>query len=292
MSKLTDAIIAASSAKVLQDGAGLVLRRFGKDQWVKRIRQGGKERMATLGTYPAMSIEMARQAAGAAPSAAQPPAKDRALAQLRNTPQLSGTATQVALERIGKDGKEAALKVTAPGGAPTFASVAAEWLRRGRGAAPATVAAHKRAVALMGSLHIVPIDAIDWEQARACLQGIQDQHGVYTAHRTKFLMRKIFTYARENCVRSLVNPVADSDTWLEDKPRAKHHAAIVDPVEFRKLVTEVSLCGLYDADRVCSPNVGNALRLLLHTVVRQGELRGARWGEFKGDLWEIPAARM
>jgi integrase len=144
----------------------------------------------------------------------------------------------------------------------------------------------------MGSLHIVPIDAIDWEQARACLQGIQDQHGVYTAHRTKFLMRKIFTYARENCVRSLVNPVADSDTWLEDKPRAKHHAAIVDPVEFRKLVTEVSLCGLYDADRVCSPNVGNALRLLLHTVVRQGELRGARWGEFKGDLWEIPAARM
>jgi integrase len=40
------------------------------------------------------------------------------------------------------------------------------------------------------------------------------------------------------------------------------------------------------------PRTVLSLRIIMHTFVRTGELRGARWAEFEGDLWRIPAGRM
>ena len=67
-----------------------------------------------------------------------------------------------------------------------------------------------------------------------------------------------------------------------------------DRAQFAVLAIDVSLAALQGEERVA-----NALRLLMLTAVRQGELTGATWGEFK-DLdklldsarWEIPAGRM
>jgi integrase len=35
-----------------------------------------------------------------------------------------------------------------------------------------------------------------------------------------------------------------------------------------------------------------AIELVMHTFVRTGEIRTARWAEVEGDLWRIPAERM
>ena len=70
----TDAIAALPDGKTLTVEPGLrLLRRGSALIWQTKWRAAGKGCTKVLGTYPAMSIEMARQAAaGAARGAAQP----------------------------------------------------------------------------------------------------------------------------------------------------------------------------------------------------------------------------
>jgi integrase len=46
-----------------------------------------------------------------------------------------------------------------------------------------------------------------------------------------------------------------------------------------------------DGDRLYDPRVAGYVRLLVLTGSRSAEVRGARWEEGRGDLWEIPAER-
>ena len=71
------------------------------------------------------------------------------------------------------------------------------------------------------------------------------------------------------------------------KPReVKHRAALSD----RELPDFLAKLDTYNGD----PTTANALRLLILTATRPGEVRGARWCEFDMDaaLWIIPAERM
>jgi integrase len=83
------------------------------------------------------------------------------------------------------------------------------------------------------------------------------------------------------------NPMLDLVPSEILKPRqVQHRAALSD----RDLPEFLAKLDAYDGD----PHTVHALRLLMLTATRPGEVRGARWAEFDlaAALWVIPAERM
>jgi len=70
-------------------------------------------------------------------------------------------------------------------------------------------------------------------------------------------------------------------------PIVKHHSAITDPAELRKLLRAIDK---YKGE----PTTKLALRLTPHLFVRPGELRKAEWSEFDLGkcIWSISASKM
>jgi integrase len=80
------------------------------------------------------------------------------------------------------------------------------------------------------------------------------------------------------------NPAADLHVALKAVPKGKHRSALAEsdlPDFFRRLAS-------YDGDR----QTVVALKVVAHTFVRTDEIRFAKWDEFEGDIWRIPAERM
>lgn len=84
-------------------------------------------------------------------------------------------------------------------------------------------------------------------------------------------------YHRDNPAVALRGSVIQSDT--------QHHPAL-DPEQFGEFITRVENSAMRAQERL-------ALNVVLHTFVRNSELRFARWGEIdlSRSLWEIPAKR-
>ena len=279
-----EAIATLPDGKTLTVESGLrLLRRGSALIWQAKYRAAGKGRTKVLGTYPALSLESARAAAGAARGAAQPPSVSKV-----------------------------SPKVTAPaGGAPTFATVAAEWLRLpladGDPPAPETIEARERMVANMGPLHNRPIDAITKAECLALVRAIQapDERGKtrrFTAKRTLAALKDIFDLYSVTA-DNFLNPCAVTKKWLI-APKKGKYPAIVEAAAFLQLAEHVEIWAHERLEahtrsdkRAQVPSVINALRLSMHVVVRQGELRKARWGQFH-DLdnpearWIIPPEQM
>lgn len=112
-------------------------------------------------------------------------------------------------------------------------------------------------------------------------RGAGDQAG-RVLQRIKAVYRWAVTHER---IES--NPMLDLVPSEILKPRqVNHRAALSD----RDLPEFLSKLDAYEGD----PHTVNALRLLMLTASRPGEVRGARWAEFDQDaaLWIIPAERM
>jgi integrase len=94
----------------------------------------------------------------------------------------------------------------------------------------------------------------------------------------------VFRYAIQTG-RATYNPAADMK-WVLKTRKVEHRSAIsrVELPDFLKKLDS------YSGD----PVTKLALRLIVLTFVRTGELRGARWEEFDLDQgeWRIPAERM
>lgn len=105
------------------------------------------------------------------------------------------------------------------------------------------------------------------------------------AHRMLQTGGQVFRFAIATG-RARRNPSVDLRGALKSKERTKNLAALSEtelPEFLRKLES-------YDGH----PQTKLAMRLLLLTFVRTGELRGAEWSEFELDRaqWRIPAERM
>jgi integrase len=83
------------------------------------------------------------------------------------------------------------------------------------------------------------------------------------------------------------NPSKDVKPSVALKPREKTHFARVEPKELSELLRKIEASP-------GSPFTWFALQLMTLTIVRTGELIGARWEEFDLEAaeWRIPAARM
>lgn len=129
------------------------------------------------------------------------------------------------------------------------------------------------------------VSAIDTEAVLSALRPIWTK-SPETATRIRARIERVLDAAKARGLREGENPArwrGHLDNLLSRTRRKKgHHAAMPygDVPDFLKaLATRDSISA-------------EALRFLIFTAARSGEVRGATWEEIQGDLWVIPAERM
>lgn len=259
---------AAPRAKVykLTDGSGLTLRvtpRGGK-YWVWRYSFDGRQRDLSLGAYPRLSLAEARRL------------RDSAAAAVRE-------GVDPTLHRL-MSRAEAAIDRKA-----TFEVVARKWLEQ---YLPRRTAKYGRQVVrrleadIFPQIGKIPIAAISAPMVLHALRPAQDRGVDETVRRLKQYIGMIMRFAVAHG-QARHDMTADLRGALRP-PQTKHYASIAG-AELPELIWSLNQPG---------NNVGMqtklAIRLMMLTFVRTGELVGAKWAEFDFEraLWVIPAARM
>lgn len=265
---LTD--IAARRAKAraasykLADSAGLslIVRPTGSKSWGLRYRFGGLDRTLGLGPYPEVTLAEARER------------RDDARSLLRR-------GIDPAEHRDAEERKRA-LRV-----GNSFEEVAADWLKvqRGKWTERTEATTTKRLTTFVHPwIGTTPAADVGAQEVLALIRKVEhgDRHD--TAHRVLSIVSRVMRYAVATG-RAASDPTRDLRGAL--KPvETKHYHALAEsdlPGFLRKLAK-------YDGH----PMTRIAVRLLLLTAVRTGELRSADWSEFDldGATWRIPAERM
>ncbi len=247
----------------LFDGHGLFLliTPAGGKLWRLKYRMHGKERLLSIGAYPAISLSDARKR------------RDEAHAARAN----------------GQDPSQLKAERARAAAAPyTFNDAADEYLANleSEGRAPATLTkarwlleAPRRALGKRACATIEISDIAD------VLIALQARGVLETARRTREVIGAVFRRGRT--VGKIKDDPTPSLKGVTVSPSVQHRAAIVEKEELGGLLR--AIWG-YDGHGV----VRIALQMLPYVFVRPGELRSARWQDF--DLqkaeWIIPAALM
>ena len=272
------AAAAAGKARKLSDGDGLLLeaRPTGAGWWRLRYWTDGREGMLSLGTYPDVSLALARErraearklvAAGTDPSAARKADKAERATQ----------RTALALAAAGLPG---------PG---TFEQVARDWLSRVHEVKVSPGHAERTRIRLEQDafpwLGNRPIETIEAPELLQVLRKVEARGAIETAHRIKDACGQVFRYgiATGACLR---NPAADLREALQPV-QSRHHAAIVDPVQAGKLLRDAMGYEGHPVTRA-------ALQLSALLLLRPGELRHMEWAwiDFDGATLTVPAEVM
>ena len=248
----------------LSDGGGLqiVVSPTGGRSWKLAYRFGGKQRELTLGSYPAVSLQEARQ--------------------------LRDDAKRVLASGIDPREKkrlDKLAKVTSD--AITFDLVAAELLakKRREGKAASTISKlewlHTLASEGIGRRPIAEITA---SEILVILKKAETKGTLETAKRLRAVIGEVFRYAIATA-RATNDPTFALRGAIS-APVVKHRAAITDPVEVGGLMRAIETFQ-------GQPSTNAALKLMAYLFPRPGELRMAEWREFDLDkaVWTIPASR-
>jgi integrase len=275
MKTLTDSAIAKAMATAKNTGKPikltdegrlrLLIRPSGSASWQHRYDFNGKEQIATLGSYPTLSIAKARVKRDA------------------NRAQLEDGINPMAEKKKEKIAARAA-------SANTFATVAAAYLETRTDLAPRTLkkAQWQLREFLNPEIGNEPIGEITAPLLLAAIRKIEKTGKYETAHKTKELAGRVFSFAIAEGTNNVdYNPAAGLSPALKARPE-KHLAALTKPAEVGQLLRVI------DGAKDFKPATHAALRLLPHVFLRPGELRGGRWNEIDWDTaqWTVPAGRM
>jgi integrase len=266
---LTDKKIIAAKPRnrpyKLADGHGmyLLVNPDGGRYWRLKYRFGGREKLLALGPYPSVRIKEARNR------------RDDAKKLLRD-------------HRDPSAEKQATKRAAKIANTNTFEAVAREWHAKASNAWDPDHAYrvwHSIEKDLIPDLGPRPIAAVDAPELLAVLRKIESRGAHETRQRAQQRAGAVFRYAIATG-RAQRNPAADFGSDAFTPPRVTHRAA----VSRKELPTLLQKINGYDGEATTRL----ALRLLLLTFVRTGELRGAEWSEFDTDAaeWRIPAERM
>jgi integrase len=248
----------------LFDGQGLFLlvTPQGGRYWRFKYRVEGKERLLALGTYPEISLAVARQR------------RDEARRQVA--------------QGIDPGAARKAEKHATAAETETFEAIAREWYAR---FLSNWTTGH--AVTIMSRLERDifpwigkrPIAEIKAPELLTVLRRVESRGALESAHRIRTIAGGVLRYA-------VVTGRAERDCSADlrgalPQPTEKHRAAITDPKEVAKLLRAIDG---YQGHYVTQC----ALRLAPLVFVRPGELRHAEWAEIDLDqaLWTIPADKM
>lgn len=252
----------------LADTGGLFVHIMpgGKKVWRLRYKFEKREKLLTLGDYPAISLAEARLEREEA---------KRILREGRD-PSLD---------------KKIVLQAARTDPATTFEAVARAWHDQRKvlwTAHYATDVLRSLERDVFPAVGHYPINDLTPPLVLAALREIEDRGAIETAHRVRQRMSDVFVHAIASGIGS-ADPAAIVAPALRPVIRGRQ-PAITDLTEVRALISKTEA---EDAH----PTTLLAFRLLYLTAVRPGELRAARWDEFQnmdGDrpLWCIPAERM
>lgn len=271
--KFTDAGIKALKPKAERyvewadgtPGFGLRVSPQGRKSWVYMYRFDGRARMMTLGTFPEVGLAAARKAYGEA-------------------------FEQVELGRdpaAGKvQGNQAARDML------TVNDLADEYLTRWAKPRKRSWKEDERILAV----DVRPVwgkrkaDAVTRRDVLALLDKIVERGAPIQANRTLEVVRRMFNFAIERDI------VAASPCYLVKAPsRENRKDRVLTADEIRLLWTGLDRAGLEPEDggkRVeMRPLVALAVKLMLVTCQRKGEVVGARWEDIdrESGVWTIPA---
>jgi len=248
----------------LSDGGGLYLlvNPDGSRWWRLKYRVDGREKLLSLGIYPAKSLKAARKA--------REDAKEQLAAGIDPSEQRkSDKANRLAARNS------------------TFKSVAMEWFT-----SRSTKWANSNSEKILGRLenHVFPeigsdpVSGLSGPRLLEVLRKVQEAGSVDTAHRVRQYMNAIFRYAIQTH-RLQANPTPHSEVL--PPLTSERFASITDPKGVGALLRAVRA---YPG----GPVTLTALKLAPLLFVRPGELRAAEWAEFDLDAaeWVIPPVRM
>ena len=232
--------------------------------WRYEYRFHGKRKLLALGTYPEVSVAIARDKA----------IKAREQLAAGNDPSETKRQKKVAERLKGEN---------------VFASIAAKLVAKKRKAGKAEVTIAKMEWILRkveGDLGSRPITSITTQDIVRCLVKEEEAENFETARRMRTVIGEVFRYAMQNGLTDKDPVHATRGTVATHKP--KHFAAILKPERVGEMLRLI--------DDYATRNVvtGSALQLMALLYSRPGELRQAKWDEFDlaRGIWEIPAERM
>ncbi|HVN45993.1 MAG TPA: tyrosine-type recombinase/integrase [Steroidobacteraceae bacterium] len=240
----------------------LVVTPEGGKYWRLKYRHNGKERGYSLGTYPAVSLALARQKAA------------EAAGLLRNGVDPADARREQQAETVAQG--------------DTFKAIAEEWLgQQARKLSAATLSKARWVFndLIYPSIGDRPIGELTAPELLKLLREIDDKGMHETAQRTRARISQVMRYAIATG-RAERDPTQDLRGALT-APKPVHHAAITEPTKVGQLLLDIDA---YSGE----PSTQAALRLAPLLFVRPGELRAAEWSEIDLDAgeWRIPEERM
>lgn len=248
------------------DGGGLYLEvtPAGSRYWRLKYRHAGKEKRLAFGVYPEVGLKLARERREEA---------RKVLERGEDPGELRKAAKVQAVIEAGN----------------TFGTVAADWVKhQGTKWEAGTRAAIERAfrVDVYPAIGAVPMAQLKPRDVTAVVKVIEARGAGELAYRVLQRIRAVFRYAVVH-ERIESNPMLDLRAGELLKPRQAEHRAAMPDKELPEFLAKLTA---YEGEMATK----QALRLLLLTAVRPGELRGALWAEIDTDaaVWRIPAERM
>jgi integrase len=247
------------------DGGGLYLLVMpeGSKLWRLAYRCAGKQKTIAIGSYPVVTLAMAREA--------------------------KGEAKRLLAQGVDPSEKRKADK-RAAAAARTFAEVADEWFDTKREPEGKSEATLKRDLwlkrELCSEIGNRPIGEIEPPELLRALKKVEARKHYETGSRMRTLASQVFGFGIANgyCRRNMAADLKDALT----SPRSKPRPGLTDPAAVGKL------CRAIDGYTGKGPLVRSALRLLSLALVRPGEVAKSEWSEIDlgSRIWTIPAAKM
>lgn len=265
---LTDSSIKVAKPKdkpyKLSDGQGLYLEVMpnGSKLWRLKYRHAAKEKRLSFGAYPAVPLQQARKR------------RDEARQRLA--------------EGIDPGEQKKATKQAQRAECLTFESVAREWYAYN---APrwAESTAYKAKLYLendlLPSIGSRPVAAITRPDLVELVRKVEARGTLNAAGKIRQWLHQIYRYALAKGVVE-GNPATDLDVVAAPAKATRHHPHVTF-TELPELLERLENAKLNSLTRW-------AIRLLVLTATRPGELRSAPWAEFDLDAatWTIPKERM
>ncbi len=235
----------------------LYVKPSGRRSWVQRVMIDGRRANIGLGSYPVISLKMARERAFD---------NRRAIALGRN-PLLEKRRAKTPTFKVAALETHAAL-------APTFKSEqhTRDWIR----------ILTKHAIPKLGN---IPVDRITPQDVLKVLKPIWTVKAE-TARRVRQRIRTVLDHCRASGY-VLDNVAGDTiKAALPTMPKIQDHHRALDYRDSPDAVKRIQ--------GVESLPARLGMLFLIHTAVRSNDARGATWAEIDLDLatWTIPAARM
>jgi integrase len=262
---LTDKAIRAAKPKEkvyrLKDGEGLFLQiePTGGKLWRLRYFFGGKEKMLALGSYPETTLAEAREK------------------RLEAKKLIANGINPVVKKQEDK-------RLAAFNSENTFQVLAEEWHEANKSKwvpSHAIRLMQRMQLNLFPDLGHRPIKEIKPPELLMVIRKIEKRNATHQSHRSVQLCNAVFRYAIVTG-RAEYNPAADLRGAL--KAHSTKHFPTLKAQELPDFIEKL------DAVKTSYQNK-LAIRLLMLTFVRQGEMRQAKWEDihFEANEWRLPA---